>query len=110
MSELPPELFRRWVHSYEEDAEGVTVYRPGGHPLPPARGRRGMEIVPDGTFVDRPIGSRDVPGEVVGRWASEDGRTLVVSFPGADRPGRALEIVHCDKDVLKVRVMDGTRC
>ncbi|GHG53722.1 hypothetical protein [Streptomyces griseocarneus] len=104
MSELPSELFRQWVHSYEEDTGGVTVYRPTGHPLPPARGRRGMEILPDGTFVDRPIGSRDVPGSVPGRWTARDERTLVVAFPGTDRPGRVLEIVHCDADVLKARV------
>ncbi|MEW2030757.1 hypothetical protein AB0901_09605 [Streptomyces roseifaciens] len=104
MSELPAELFRHWVHSYEDDREGVTVYRPAGYPFPPARGRRGMEISPDGTFTDHPIGSRDVPGSVAGRWeAATDGRSLTVTFPGTSRPGRRLEILHCDGALLKVR-------
>ncbi|MFI9202226.1 hypothetical protein [Streptomyces sp. NPDC053048] len=104
VSELPAELFQHWVHSYEDDTEGVAFYRPAGYPFPPARGRRGMEIAADGTFVDHPIGSRDVSGSVPGRWtATAGGRSLDITFPGTDRPGRRLEILHCDGTSLKVR-------
>ncbi|MFG2226315.1 hypothetical protein [Streptomyces sp. NPDC048644] len=103
MSELPAELFRQWTHSYEEDTEGVTVYRPAGYPFPPARGRRGMEIVADGTYIDHVIGGADVPDTVPGRWSTADGRSLAISFPGTDRPSRRLEILQCDGELLKVR-------
>ncbi|MFI9237956.1 hypothetical protein [Streptomyces sp. NPDC053079] len=99
----PGALFRRWVHSREEDGDGVTVYRPGGYAFPPARGRRAMEFAADGTFVDHPIGRGDAPDSVRGSWHTEDGRHLALSFPGIGRPGRALEILACDPTVLRLR-------
>ena len=58
----PPELFRRWVHVREEDEPGgVRVYRPADHPIPPARGRDGVEFRPDGTVVAYAIGPVDAP-------------------------------------------------
>ncbi|MGW9171207.1 hypothetical protein [Streptomyces decoyicus] len=103
MSKLPAELFQQWTHSYEEDAEGVAVYRPADYSFPPARGRRGMDIAADGTFIDHAIGGADVPDIVPGRWSTADGRSLAISFPGAARPDRRLEILRCDDKVLKVR-------
>ncbi|MFI1255513.1 hypothetical protein ACH4U6_17285 [Streptomyces netropsis] len=103
MSELPAELFQRWTHSYEEDTEGVTVYRPTDYPFPPARGRRGMEIVADGTYIDHAIGAADVPDIIPGHWSTADGKSLAISFPGTNRPDRRLEILQCDGKLLKVR-------
>lgn len=102
MSEPPPGLFRSWFHSYEEDHGDVRVYRPDDYPFPPARGRRGMEFVPDGAFVDRPLGRGDAPDAVPGHWRlGPDGR-VSLTFQGA-RPDRELEIVRCDANVLEVR-------
>src|SRR5262245_50526487 len=36
---LPEEVFGRWVHSREEDAGGVRVFRPADYQFPPSRGR-----------------------------------------------------------------------
>ncbi|MEU0198190.1 MULTISPECIES: hypothetical protein [unclassified Streptomyces] len=102
MREPPSELFRAWVHSHEEDHEDVRVYRPDDFPFPPARGRRGMEFRPDGTFVDQPIGRGDAPDSVPGRWRFVPDRHVVLTFQGA-RPDRELEILRCDEDVLHVR-------
>ncbi|CAL9290912.1 MULTISPECIES: hypothetical protein [Streptomyces] len=102
MREPPPDLFREWIHSYEEDHEDVRVYRPDGFPFPPARGRRGMEFRPDGTFVDHPIGRGDAPDAVPGRWRLVSDRHLALTFEGA-APDRELEILRCDEDVLHVR-------
>lgn len=103
MDELPGGLFQRWMHSFEEDNEGVTVYRPADYPFPPARGRGGMEFASDGRFIDRPVGRGDAQDTVVGRWELAGGGRLTVTVPGSGRPERELEIVHCDERVLKLR-------
>jgi hypothetical protein len=53
---------QRWWHSFEEDHDDVAVYRPDGFDFPPARGRRGIEIDPDGSVVELGLGADDVPG------------------------------------------------
>ncbi|MEV0695574.1 hypothetical protein [Streptomyces sp. NPDC050388] len=109
MGELPAGLLQRWMHSFEEDSEEATVYRPADHPFPPARGRGGMEFAADGAFVDRPVGRGDAQDAVAGRWeADEGGRRLTVTFPGTGRAARAMEIVYCDGQVLKIRPDPGT--
>ncbi|MFE9497070.1 hypothetical protein [Streptomyces collinus] len=105
MGTLPPDLFRSWVHSFEEDAGDVTVYRPAEYPFPPARGRGGMEFGPDGVFVNHPVGRGDAPEAVPCRWRLLAERRLAVRCPrsvGGDWE-RELEIVHCGDDVLRVR-------
>lgn len=100
---MPSGLFQHWVHSYEEDSEGVAVYRPADYPFPPARGRRGLEFAPDGTFIDHPIGAGDASAAISGRWDAADGRGLCVTFPAHQRrTDRRIEILHCDNEVLKI--------
>lgn len=48
MIELPESIFRKWGHSFEEDSDGVTVYRPSDFSFPRARGRAGIEFKADG--------------------------------------------------------------
>ena len=67
MADLPPELFRRWVHAHEEDDGDVRVYRPAGYNLPPARGRRGLEFRPDGELLVYGPGPADKPVASPGR-------------------------------------------
>lgn len=50
-----------WWHSFEEDHDDVAVYRPDGFGFPPARGRRGLEVDPDGTVVELGLGRDDTP-------------------------------------------------
>ncbi|WFB06896.1 hypothetical protein LRS74_07440 [Streptomyces sp. LX-29] len=91
------------MHSFEEDTEGVAVYRPTGYDFPLARGRRALEFTPDGTFVDHPIGRGDAPATAAGRWRTTDGRRFVASFGDSERPDREVEILHCDDTVLRIR-------
>jgi hypothetical protein len=59
----------RWTHSFEEDHDGISVYRPDDFAFPPARGRRGVEFRPDGTLVEWAIGRGDAPeARPGGRW------------------------------------------
>jgi len=61
-------LCQRWVHSREEDSATETVYRPADYPLPPARGRSGVEFKADGTFKRIGIGPTDVSQVREGTW------------------------------------------
>ncbi len=103
MTELPKEIFRRWTHSFEEDTDGVIVYRPVEYDFPLARGRRGIEFRPDGVFIDWEIGSTDASHGINGRWKVEGPGNVLVSFEGNFRESRILEILQCDAGILKVR-------
>jgi hypothetical protein len=93
---VTPRLARRWVHVREEDAEGVRVYRPADRPLPPARGRDGLELRPDGTYVELRPGPADAPvAGPVGHWRREHDRL--------DLAGTPYDIVDLTDDVLKLR-------
>ena len=96
-------LFRRWWHSFEEDAGDVRVYRPADYAFPRARGRAGIEFRPDGTFVDWSIGPGDAGQGVQGQWHVETPGRLRVTYDDNIRAAQTLEIVHCDSDVLKVQ-------
>ncbi|NEE00912.1 hypothetical protein [Phytoactinopolyspora halotolerans] len=61
MADLPAALFQRWAHVDEEDTPGVRVYRPADRPLPPARGRDGIEFRTDGTYIAWEPGAADAP-------------------------------------------------
>ncbi|MCD9140646.1 hypothetical protein [Streptomyces albireticuli] len=103
-TEPPTGLLQHWVHSFEEDSPGATVYRPDGFAFPPARGRRGMEFAEGGVFVDHPLGRGDAPDSVRGRWRMSGEARVSVSFPGTGRAGRELVILACDEKVLRVAV------
>jgi hypothetical protein len=102
MTELPEEIFRKWMHSFEEDTNGITVYRPFEYDFPPARGRDGIEFRPDGVFISWEIGRADALHGTNGHWKMESSGHVRVSFEG-DRKPLILEILHCDSEVLKVR-------
>jgi hypothetical protein len=93
-------LFKSWGHSREEDADGLTVYRPAGFKFPISRGRDGLEVRRDGTFVRHDPGPDDAGRKTSGSWKFVDDK-LHVSM-GDDAPRRGT-IVQCDDDVLKVR-------
>jgi hypothetical protein len=103
MTNLPEAIFRRWGHSFEEDHENVSVYRPADYPFPRARGRPGIEFRRDGTYVDWTIGPADVKQAREGRWVAESpGRVRVVG-PARGGAARVLEILRSDDDVLELR-------
>ena len=91
----------RWLHSFEEDHGDVTVYRPPDHDFPAARGRRGIEFSPDGSFTEWVIGRGDAPQAVPGRWRTAAADRLEVTT--ARTGGRVLGVVHRDPERLEVR-------
>jgi hypothetical protein len=96
------ELYQRWWHSFEEDHDDVAVYRPEGFELPRARGRRGLELGPDGTFLELGIGRGDETEPRAGLWRSDAGRErLDVTTSSGDR--RTMQVVRLDDDRLELR-------
>lgn len=103
MTELPDEIFRKWIHSFEEDTNGITVYRPVEYDFPLARGRGGIEFRPDGAFISWEIGPTDATRGINGHWKIEGSGRVSVSFEESTRPSTVIEILQCDSEVLKVR-------
>lgn len=100
---LPEEIFRRWVHSREEDTSDEIVFRPPDYSFPPARGRAGLEFRPNGEFVDLQIAPTDARQAVGGQWQVEQPGRVRVSFEQAGRPPETLDIVEVDDQLLKLR-------
>jgi hypothetical protein len=100
----PPAIFRRWVHSREDDADGLEVFRPEGFEFPPSFGRDGFEMHENGEFVQEDVGPADGIVRVAGRWAALGPLRVAVSFSGAAaRAGFTVEIVTVDDAVLRIR-------
>lgn len=104
MSDASAHLHGRWMHSFEEDHEGVQVYRPSGHDFPPARGRDGIEFRPDGTFVDRPVGRGDANEARPGQWRRTPEGPIHVSTASGRK--QVMEIVRLEPDRLEVKIGD----
>jgi hypothetical protein len=104
---LPREIFRCWVHSHEEDTAKVCVYRPRGHPLPPARGRTAFELHRNGRFVHHGIAAGEGGQAIVGRWTAEAPDQVRIEFPagaaGARGLPKLLTIEACDAQRLEIR-------
>jgi len=94
-------LHGRWVHAHEEDSNGEMVFRRAGQPMPRSRGRTSLELLPDGSYVERTPGPVDVPEESRGSWALEGDR-LILGADG-DGPGHAWELVALGGDRFTVR-------
>lgn len=97
-------IYRRWLHSFEEDADGVVVYRPEDFGFPAAaRPRAMLELRADGCFVQHLAARSQAPQAHEGRWsATPDGQlTLAYTVP-ARRPSR-FALVQADEQVLRLR-------
>jgi hypothetical protein len=80
-------LAKHWVHSHEEDSEQTRIYRPKGHPFPPARARKELELTPSGRFIERGYGATDRSNLTEGSWHI-DGDDLVLQNDDGQRQSR----------------------
>ena len=99
---LPAAIYQRWRHSHEEDTEGMEVYRPASHEFPPALGRQGFEIKPDGEFVAYLIAPGDGTREVQGRWTASDSEVLTVQLEGERAAPYSLRVISVGADKLVI--------
>ena len=92
-------LHKTWVHSHEEDADGLTVYRTPAFAFPPSRGRAVFTLRPDGGAETGHPGADDRTSRSGGRWELEGDLLRLLT------PERA-EVMQIDRvgpDVLVVR-------
>ncbi len=93
-------LTQAWIHSHEEDTATATVYRPAQFPFPPARGRTGFQLQPDGTLSARKPGPTDQPVIASGSWKL-DGDTLELAQKGQGKQLLCIESVEPDRLVVQ---------
>lgn len=103
MSSLPASIFRKWIHSREEDIGDVEVYRPASYSFPPSRGRDGLELRPDGQFIHYAIGPTDAQQPIGGQWTLQGPGVVAVDLAQQGAPPHTMTIVACDEDSLKIR-------
>jgi hypothetical protein len=103
VSSLPPQIFQKWVHSREEDHDGLSVYRPVSYTFPPSRGRTGIEFRETGEAIFGGPGPTDRTEEVQGQWAQDESGRLRIELPQGRFGGMTMEIVSVDVDRLVVR-------
>lgn len=99
---LPPEIFQRWKHSFEEDSDGVAVYRPFVVELPPARGRDGFALSEDGGFIRYDLGPGDGLVEVPGRWSARTPEEIDVVFDNPRIPPMTLHVLSLSDQELRI--------
>ncbi len=102
-NDLPKEIFKHWIHSYEEDTKDVKVFRPGYYNFPPARGRIGFEIKENGELVQYGIGPTDRVVKVSGRWEVEEKDKIVVYLENKDVAAYTINIISCTSDILRIK-------
>lgn len=99
------ELCGRWGHSFEEDHDGIRVYRPAGYDFPRARGRDGIEFRSDGSYVDWAVGRGDANEAREGSWVSgAENESLEVTTAAGER--RIVRVVRLGADRLELEVGD----
>jgi hypothetical protein len=101
---ISPAIPGRWIHSREEDAGDVEVYRRFFDF--PSFPRDAFELLRDGTFIQQEV---DSSGEVVteharGRWRQPTVDRLTVSFDDGVHAGFTLQAVEFSEDLSLLRV------
>ena len=102
----PSHLLGHWIHSHEEDSDGITVYRPQSYAFPPARGRAALELRSGGQWTDHPIAAADgndnVPGST---WKVTPEGQIELYQTGSAKPCRVMQVIAATTKKLTVRDM-----
>ena len=91
-------LIGRWLHAREEDSGGRSVFRPEDADLPPARGRRSLELRDDGSYTESAPGPDDRVQSRGGSWTVGGADRIELEGEG----GRSLRVVSLDDGRLVV--------
>ena len=91
----------KWIHSYEEDTDGVKVYRLASYDFPPSRGRTGFLLKEDKSFINYEIAPTDGIAERKGNCNIE-GSKMTLSFEDSTR-NYVIEVISIENNVLKIK-------
>ncbi|GAB3828245.1 hypothetical protein GCM10028895_41490 [Pontibacter rugosus] len=96
---------KTWLHSFEEDEDGIWVYRPNSFDFPPSRGRTGFSLEPGGVIKRYEIAPTDGLQEEEGSWEQlEKDLVLVRMAEGSNPPLEyRIKIISSSDDLLKVK-------
>jgi hypothetical protein len=100
--ELPECIFKYWIHSREEDTEGVLVYRTSNFKFPPSRGREGFEVKKTGEYIQYAIGRDDRSKKDMGHFKVVEPNRLYIFFDEVQLKPLTFQILSCDDNVLRV--------
>jgi hypothetical protein len=100
---IAQQVFKHWVHSFEEDTAGIQTYRPAAYNFPLARGREGFEVKANGIFVLHRIGPADGIEKAEGSWSLQEENTIRVSFKNADIAPYTLHIFQVNDTLLTLK-------
>jgi hypothetical protein len=82
VSDIDPDaLVGSWTHLREQDSGDLVAFRPSDSPIPPARGRKAMDLVAGGNLRQFTAGADDRRVVSAGSW-SLDGRELTLHTEG----------------------------
>jgi hypothetical protein len=96
-------MLGHWIHSHEEDAQGVMVYRPANYSFPPSRGRMGFEFREGGELVYYGIGRADGSEQFSGSWVIEERNRVRINVDSERIQTFVLQVVSCNDQALKLR-------
>jgi hypothetical protein len=107
---LSKSLFRKWLHSYEEDYEDVQVFRPNDFGFPPSRmPRDGYRFGKDGQVTRYIPGPTDALDAVEGRFRQSGDSMLALYFAHEAIKGFSISIIYCDEKSLKIKTIGENR-
>lgn len=95
------QLQKEWVEIREENTADQFVFRPFSYPIPPARGRRALDLSEPGKAWSKSPGPSDKLEGIQGTWVLEEG-ALILDTPGW-RGTYDIEELTEDKLVLRAR-------
>lgn len=102
-----PELTdHTWLRSHEEESGPFRVYRPAGHPFPPARGREGFTLHADGRFDYLTPGRSDRPVTTTGTWRRDPGDDTRI-MATVDNQMIDIHLVRESDDLLQLEWIHG---
>jgi hypothetical protein len=96
-------LLGEWLHSHEEDTPTEMVFRPASYDFPLSRGRSGLRLNPDGTYVETGPAPDDRTRSAEGRWRLTADNALGLSPAIHGSEPRVLEVRSLTPERLVLR-------
>ena len=93
------DLAGTWIHSHEEDRDGVQVFRFEEYQFPPSRGRTSFTLRADGSALTGQPGPDDRGVTAESTWRL-DGAVLSIRGPGRSA---SYEVLAADAEHLELR-------